>query len=164
MLIDTNRLADILPDPTESLDLQLNALMRLGVYFALIMLLVGNIQVAVFTLITVSVFTYAIYERPGESFFDSRKDICRRPEKENIFMNPLIFDDPSEPAACDVQDPGTRRSMDHMFNESMYRDVDDVFHAHSAHRQFYTMPSTTVPNDQTQFAKFLYPGVVRPLR
>ena len=36
------------------------------------------------------------------------------------------------------------------------QDVDDLFGRYNSQRQFYTMPSTTVPNDQKSFAEWLY--------
>ena len=36
-----------------------------------------------------------------------------------------------------------------------YRDPNDIYNRISSERQFYTTPNTTVPNDQTGFAKWL---------
>jgi hypothetical protein len=34
--------------------------------------------------------------------------------------------------------------------------VDDLFNRNTSQRQFYTTPVTTIPNDQTGFARWLY--------
>ena len=41
-------------------------------------------------------------------------------------------------------------------NAEMPSDVNDVFGKMNSQRQFYTMPSTTIPNAQDDFAKWLY--------
>ena len=34
--------------------------------------------------------------------------------------------------------------------------MSDIFGKNNSQRQFYTMPVTTIPNNQTQFANWLY--------
>jgi hypothetical protein len=46
--------------------------------------------------------------------------------------------------------------MDEMFNHNLFKDVNDVFGKMNSQRQFYTMPNTTIPNAQDDFAKWLY--------
>ena len=46
--------------------------------------------------------------------------------------------------------------MERNFEHNVYRDVDDVFDRRSSSRQFFTTPNTTIPNDQSGFAKWLY--------
>ena len=38
----------------------------------------------------------------------------------------------------------------------MDRDVGDLYGKSNDQRQYYTMPSTTIPNNQTSFAKWCY--------
>ena len=42
------------------------------------------------------------------------------------------------------------------FNFNLYRDVGDLYGKSNSQREYYTMPSTTIPNEQTSFAKWLY--------
>jgi hypothetical protein len=60
------------------------------------------------------------------------------------------------PAACDTTDKNVKQSMDEMFNHNLFKDVNDVFGKMNSQRQFYTMPNTTIPNAQDDFAKWLY--------
>jgi hypothetical protein len=46
--------------------------------------------------------------------------------------------------------------MDRTFGHNLFTDVDDLFGKMNSQRQFYTMPSTTIPNKQGEFAKWLY--------
>ena len=42
------------------------------------------------------------------------------------------------------------------FGYNLYRDVGDLYGKNNSQRQYYTMPATTMPNDQTAFAKWCY--------
>ena len=41
-------------------------------------------------------------------------------------------------------------------NDSLFRDVNDLFGKNNSQRQFYTVPGNSIPNDQDTFAKWLY--------
>lgn len=82
---------------------------------------------------------------------------CSAPTKENPFMNILFTewtDNPNRPPVCDYK--GINEDIDKAFNFNLYKDVDDIFDKNNSQRQFYTTPITTIPNDQTSFAKWLY--------
>ena len=46
--------------------------------------------------------------------------------------------------------------MEDQFNTNLYRDVSDLYGKSNSQRQFYQMPSTTIPNEQTKFALWCY--------
>ena len=46
--------------------------------------------------------------------------------------------------------------IDKNFNSDIFKDYNDVYDRHNSQRNFYTMPSTTQPNDQDSFKKWLY--------
>ena len=54
--------------------------------------------------------------------------------------------------------PGSRdaEKVEKDFNYNLYRDVSDLYNKNNSQRQYYTAPSTTIPNKQTEFAKWLY--------
>jgi hypothetical protein len=91
---------------------------------------------------------------------------CTKPSIDNPFMNAtmkdyLNIDENTQkiierPEACDTTDPEIKQSMDKFFNHNLFKDVNDVFGKMNSQRQFYTMPSTTIPNAQDEFAKWLY--------
>jgi hypothetical protein len=174
LFLDTSKFFDVFPAiradaDSIDMDLQLNALMRLASYFAIAMLLIGRSSAAVFALVVAAVVTIAMFEShkkqrqdeadDGERFKGSKekgKARCREPDRENPFMNPLPYDDATLPAACDIEDPSVRRKMDKYFERNLFRDVSDVFSSQASDRQYYTVPVTTVPNDQTAVARWLY--------
>lgn len=87
-----------------------------------------------------------------------KRNTCRRPTVNNPFMNPNItdFNDGDIPVACNVDDEDINESMKINFNHNLFRDVDEVWERENSQRQFYTVPNTTVPNNQVEFAKWLY--------
>ena len=101
---------------------------------------------------------------PEESLFtvdeikEYERNTCRKPKKDNPFMNPSIVDYNTEnpPAACNIDDEYIDDSMAVNFNHELFRDIDDLWERKNSQRQFYTVPNTTIPNNQTEFAKWLY--------
>jgi len=101
-----------------------------------------------------------------ESLENVEKAVCTQPTLDNPFMNVtmkdyLNVDEKTQqmvdrPVACDTTDENVKRSMDEMFNHNLFKDVNDVFGKMNSQRQFYTMPNTTIPNAQDDFAKWLY--------
>jgi hypothetical protein len=82
---------------------------------------------------------------------------CRKPTKDNPFMNPPISDfNTTAPAACNSDDENINNSITKAFKSDLYMDVDDVFEKMNSQRQFYTVPNTSIPNQQTEFANWLY--------
>ena len=90
---------------------------------------------------------------------ESDGSTCQGPTPGNPFMNVTTADlmnRRNRPGACPVTDPIIRQEMNYNFNRNVLSDVEDVFDRNHSARQFYTMPSTTIPNNQTEFAKWLY--------
>lgn len=82
---------------------------------------------------------------------------CRKPTKDNPFMNPSIddFNKENTPIACNSNDNEINNDIDIKFNEDLYRDVDDVFDKKNSQRQFFTI-AHNIPNDQEGFARWCY--------
>lgn len=87
-----------------------------------------------------------------------QKNICRKPTKDNPFMNPPItdFNNKFKPEACNADDADIKESIEQNFNVDLYRNVDDLLNVKNSQRQFYTMPTTAIPPDQPSFARWLY--------
>ena len=80
---------------------------------------------------------------------------CKKPTKDNPLMNINIGDHPQNPPACQHTSE-IKENINDKFNYNLYQDVDDQFEKHNSQRQFYTTPNTSMPNDQTKFAEWLY--------
>lgn len=161
------------PTPSMNFAEQLNSLVRLSIYFSIIVFIVKKNANIFLIPLFVGGFTYFIYmvdvqnktkdkfELQSKNRSINRKDgsLCIAPSKENPFMNVLMSDykeDPERPKACDITDKNISVKTKDYFDSDLYRDVDDIFHKKASDRQFYTTPSTTIPNDAVAFAKWCY--------
>jgi hypothetical protein len=80
------------------------------------------------------------------------------PTTENPFMNiNLITDDKTKVAAPPSwNNKKVADVIEDKFGYNLYRDVGDLYGKSNSQRQYYTVPSTTIPNEQTSFAKWCY--------
>jgi hypothetical protein len=82
-----------------------------------------------------------------------------KPTARNPFMNVLLDEikyNPKRAEAGDVTDPLVKTQLDDFFRVQWNSDPTDVFGRSQSQRQFYTMPSTSIPNDQESFQNWLY--------
>lgn len=82
-----------------------------------------------------------------------------RPTAANPFMNVLLDEikyNPTRPSADPIVDPNNKIILDDFFRIQWNSDPTDVFGRSQSQRQFYTMPSTSIPNDQGSFQNWLY--------
>mgnify|MGYP001363219000 CR=1 FL=1 len=81
---------------------------------------------------------------------------CTQPIKKNPYMNPLMYENRAKAPACPIENKEIAQKADELFQGQVYKDIDDVWNRRTSSRQFYTMPSTTFPNNQKGFATWLY--------
>jgi hypothetical protein len=151
---------------------QLNALLRFTIYLSLIVMLVKKDTSILFAPILMAILTYLVYTVDQQKKMNDKhvleqmqlredrktKQVCQAPSENNPFMNVLISDysaNPQRPKACRLEGK-TKRDATKYFERNLYRDVDDVFQKNASDRQWYTTPSTTIPNDAIHFANWLY--------
>lgn len=88
-----------------------------------------------------------------------QKNTCRKPTVQNPFANVVFSDyiDASKLAEpCNVDDQEVSNQMQNLYNSSIYRNLSDVWERENSQRMFYTTPIQTIPNNQTDFANWLY--------
>ena len=151
---------------------QLNALLRFTIYLSLIIMLVKKDTSILFAPILMAILTYLIYTVDKQKKMNDKsvleqmqlredrktKQVCQTPSEDNPFMNVLISDystNPTRPKACRLEGKAKKDATKY-FERNLYRDVDDIFQKNASDRQWYTTPSTTIPNDAVPFAKWLY--------
>ena len=154
----------IVPARDQAYAEQLNSVLRLSVYYGLaVTLLRKNYDMLLIPLgvAAVTFLLYRSFRSAGTAAASEgwRAEGCVRPTKQNPFMNVLNSDARTRKPACDPLDPAVKTAIDDKFQKTMFYDIDDVWARNNAGRSFYTTPSTTVPNDQTSFAEWLYSGV-----
>ena len=173
ILIATDRLDEFFPSKPMTIEEQLNATIRLLSYISIILTVYsGNINyiyIPIFGLI----ITYLIYKHSKDKSINKvkKEDFVSNynhnknyvlPTIDNPFMN-VQFDDyiknPNREALNKLnnyKNPKLDNLIEQKFNYNLYKDVSDIFDKNNSQRQFYTMPVTTIPNEQTLFAKWLY--------
>jgi hypothetical protein len=92
---------------------------------------------------------------------DALLEECQQPTRDNPLMNVLPTDNfHQRKPACDINnksisDKITKDIFD-SYSEKLYNDTTSIYNSKAYERPFYTMPNNTVPNDQGNFAKWLY--------
>jgi hypothetical protein len=162
--------------PGMSVEEMLNALVRLSLYFALAVCVVRRqLAGALLVPLLVALASMAVYQTVSaqrrsrrrtmedlnvdQSFSGGKVGLCRRPSPQNPFMNVMVTDiasDPQRPRACDLSDPRIRKSADRLHSRGQARADGDIFNRSNSRRQFYAMPNTEIPNDQTGFAEWRF--------
>jgi len=89
----------------------------------------------------------------SETFKNTKQ--CSQSTETNPFMNPLPFDKRTRNRACPLN-KNTKMQVEKGFNKGLFRSVGDIFNKTNSQREFYTVPATTYPSNQTGFANWLY--------
>jgi len=184
ILIHPDRLTEFFPIGDHTLEEKFNALVRLSLYISILLFYYNADYNYISIFLATLLITYFVWiNRPLEKQSSETKEQtkeqtieklenetettkCTRPTLDNPFMNVtmkdlLNIDEKTgtvvdRPPACDITDPEVKKEIDNNFNNNLFRDVNDIFGKMNSQRQFYTMPSTTIPNAQDEFAKWLY--------
>jgi len=155
-LFETSQLSKFWPTYDQSVTDRVNATSRFIIYVSLVILLIQkDPRILVLAAVTLGVL-YVFYKSgsiiPG--FGDDNKPRCTGSTLDNPMGNVLLSEyttDPNRPAAC-VNQADVKRNLDDTF----VRDAADIYGSRNgAARAFYTMPNTTIPNDQESFLNFL---------
>jgi Family of unknown function (DUF5762) len=97
--------------------------------------------------------------RPDEETVVALEDhACQRPTVDNPFGNFLLtdYDNPDRPPACPYDE--AKADIQDKFNTNLFRNTSDIYSTMASDRQFYSMPNTSIVNDQEAFMKFCYSG------
>ena len=178
ILYEKKYLFEIIPNKQFDFNRKLNSLLRLSIYYAVIIYLMDRKKGNMFYIpFIVAIVTCILSKRYKETFYSKVKtDLmnnqsneelikglegdCKIPTKNNPFMNPEIYDyntkNVDEPACNTFNNKGVQSYTDKLFSSSLFRDVNDLFGKNNSQRQFYTVPGNSIPNDQDKFAKWLY--------
>ena len=165
-----DRLGKFLPEAHTSLAAQLNAIMRFALYYGAFTFVFGRSFAAIYIPAVVAGVTYCIWTADASSRESMRPPantvrdrhtgkVCTRPTLNNPFMNVLMSDyndNADRPRACDITDRDIGAQTNALYDHNLYKDSDDIFERNTGVRQFYANPSTTIPNDQGGFVKWLY--------
>ncbi len=176
ILFYKEKLTEFFPTMHMTLIEKLNAIFRMSIYLSILLYLLTNNYLYLYIMIIVGAFTIFINSTQKdnmEMYFNSAPDDIEneiqktlinehstpvQPTVENPFMNINLITDNKEKtkAPPSWNNEKVQTKIEDKFNFNLYRDVGDLYGKSNSQREYYTMPSTTIPNEQTSFAKWLY--------
>ena len=176
ILFYKERLTEFFPTIYMTLIEKLNSIFRLSIYLSILLYLLTNNYLYLYVMIIVGIFTCFIFYNQKDNlelYFNSipnsegniieknnyeiqNNDI--KPTVENPFMNINLITDSKDKEAPlpSWNNDKIQKEIEDKFGYNLYRDVGDLYGKNNSQREFYTMPSTTIPNNQTSFAKWCY--------
>ncbi len=179
ILYEKKYIFEIIPNKQFDFNRKLNSLLRLSIYFSIIMYAMDQKNSKMFYIpFIVAIFTYILSQKYKETYLGQvkadlmnsvegmsgnddlitkfSKGDCNLPTRHNPFMNPDILDYNTKKYltdACDsYNNKGIQREIEKNFTNDLIRDVNDIFGKENSQRQFYTIPK----HDQGSFANWLY--------
>jgi|TARA_B000000475_G_scaffold271083_1_gene268001 hypothetical protein len=161
----------IIPDINMTIEEKINAIIRAIIFVGLICTLVFNdtryiLFVIILMIISILIINYQ-YEKNKKiekyldlndlDIVDNKK--CIKPTENNPFMNPNILTTKKgnqEYAACSIHNKNVNKNINKYFYEKIFRNADDIYDKSTLDRQFYTVASTTIPNNREKLGDWLY--------
>jgi hypothetical protein len=160
ILFSGNRLSEFFPSQEFSFSENLNAIVRFTIYCSILLYLFGNSYIVFYIAIGAFAITYILWTfRDVTEGFIEQTDLSKnvKPTIDNPFMNVLLTDYKSNPDRKQVViTDKLEDEIEDKFNFNLYRELGDVYEKNHSERQFFTMPWTTIPNAQGDFANWLY--------
>lgn len=173
------RWKEFFPREQDTYEEKLNSVMRATLYISLVLIIMymnlGYIWVALGGII-LTIFLYENHRSSKETFIVNNEELTPanftplkkgvkqyvEPTPDNPMMNVDLTDYRKRPnreslsKIAEADDPEMKKAVDSAFYDRIFRDVSDVYSTVAAERNFYTVPVTTIPNDQKAFAEFCY--------
>lgn len=160
----------LIPTDYMSIEDKLNTLTRLVIFICIIIsLILQDVRIILLMIIIILliflIYKYQFkYKKEVDTFLNKKNisvvdnKICVKPTKHNPFMNPSLFniEDEDDYASCPINNDAIDKSMNELYDGNMFRNADDIYDRTTSKRQFYTIPVTKIPNEQTKFALWLY--------
>jgi len=155
------RLIEFIPTADMTVVEKLNAITRLTIYLGVLLTIFYSNSNFLYIPLIGMAFIYMTYQNSPFSQQGSGEinNVLTQPTVQNPFMNVLLTeytDNPTRPPAADVEDPNVKNKIDEHFKNGLYRDVNDIWDKGNSQRQFYTNPSTTIPNDRDTWMKWCW--------
>jgi hypothetical protein len=183
ILIHKDYIMDFIPNKGTR-DEKLNATVRFAGYMSILLTLVKGDYRYLYIVVAVAGIIFFFYQNNRENFTNEKEEEkeenkpeiqvekgphdsyeiteveeisdCQEPTPENPFMNVLLTDDYSKrKPACNYTRETTDK-VDKIYHDKLFMDTDLVYNPDASSRQFYSTPSTQIPNDQGSFAKWCY--------
>lgn len=159
------------PSPNYSLITNLNAIIRFFILYSILCFLLYQ-KIDVFKpfalVIIISFILYYFRDYIKEPFINNETNetnetnyetnyetIKRTSTKNNPLMNLNVMDYNSK-KNIEIDKNVKNEEINKNLNQDLFNDILDVSNKNMFERNFYTTPINTIPNNQTEFAKWLY--------
>lgn len=167
ILFRKDRLIEFVPTPDMTLVEKLNALSRFLLYAGVLMVAIYKNSSFLYIPVIGLVILHMIYQHyPRDQEGGDNRIVTadvpvsfKKPSRNNPFMNVLMSDYTGNPLtrpADDVEKYEVKEDISKHFNHNLYKNVNDIWDKGNSQRQFYTNPSTTIPNDRNAFMKWCW--------
>jgi hypothetical protein len=169
ILINKNRIIEFIPSEELSDVEKLNSVVRFSIISSVALSLYKKSFKPYFFILFTAILTAIVYyfsknRKRMESLTEEEQKNCVKPTRNNPFMNVLLsdyIDNPERGPACkyyDESEPSIniKKQINDSFEYNLYSDFEDMFQRKNSGRQYYTMPSTTIPSDRDSFQNWLY--------
>ena len=136
---------------------KINAIARFSIYYTILVLIFKqDTKWLSISVILLAISYYLGYYENFDTVINKNK-FCTMPTKDNPFMNFTItdlMDNPDRLPACPYDD--VKDDIKKEFSKGVILDPVDLWGRNISDRNFFTMPWTTVTNDQSGFAQWAY--------
>ena len=176
IIFNKDTIFNIIPVSDMSNGAKVNSITRFAFYLSILLYLVTGNYLYFYIFVVTVIVTYIIYIFNTKEFFDenlaenldlekvehvatvTENDLdCQPPTEENPLMNPLLGANTyTNKEACSVQNNEVLEKVDKKFCNKLFQNTSSIFNDRNNQRQFYTVPNTSIPNDQGAFANWLY--------
>ena len=173
ILLNKNQL-QFWPIDSMNLNEKLNAITRLVVLLCLVGFIATQnlnfVWISIFTLVCI-IFYHRLNDSKKENFETQHMIKHTTPTEKNPLMNvllPEINGNPNRRSAIKSYLPENEKKINEKVKKQISRNIDPrIFQGVNneldleySMRNFYTNPSTTIPNDQKGFSEFLYGDMI----
>lgn len=177
VLLNNNYIHEIWPKPNHSFERKLNAITRIVILLSLLgYLFTKSIKIVISLLVTLVVLliiyktkkpkkieSFDLNENTNHSLI--KPDLNTMPTDKNPFMNVLIneyVENPERKKAAPLFNKKVDKKVKDIMikkNPELYKNLGDNLALQHSLRNFHSMPNTTIPNAQKEFALFCYGGM-----
>jgi hypothetical protein len=156
------------PNINMSIEEKINAIIRLILFIGIIATLIFNdsryiLFILIIMLVSIVIYNYQMDKNKKIEKYLNDNDLdiinnekCVKPTEENPFMNPSLIGNNNKYNSCSIENKHIKDNIDYFFNKNVFRETDDIYDKSLLDRQFYTVPSTSIPNNREKLATWLY--------
>lgn len=156
------------PNVNMTIDEKINAIIRLILFTGIIATLIFNdsryiLFIFIIMLISILIYNYQMDKNKMIEKYLNDNDLdiinnekCVKPTQDNPFMNPSLIGYNNKYDSCSIENQKIKENIDYYFNSNVFRETDDLYDKSLLDRQFYTVPSTTIPNNREKLTSWLY--------